>query len=206
MPKKKIQRSSEGVQHGRMLEYIAALTFVTLVLLSLRRPLATVLGVFLSLITVGVAFFSYVILKGRFLKLRARYVLLIVVLAMVAYYATFGIATGDTELLVSLSTALITATSISAVFAVTMYEKISTITIKRKNEFSQEILDINVRLATYPILISVGAVFASILALMFAHSNFRISIFLINATITAVLLTLLTSVALLKEDLLRQLS
>lgn len=203
---KKIQRSNEGVRSGKRLEYVAVLTFLSLVSLSMRSNITLVFGIFLSLFAIALVFYNYHALKSGFLKLRAKYAMLTVVLAVVGYYAAYSIPRGDVTLIVELTTALVTATSISAVFAVNMYEKISSITVRNKHRLSKEILDINIRLATYPILISVGAVFASILALIVANTHFTFSIFLINVTVTSVLLTLITSVALLKEDLLRQLA
>ena len=206
MVKKLIKRSDEAVVSGRRLEAIVVLDMVALVLLSIRSSNEIRIGTLFAVLTICLAFYNYKRLENRFLKLRAKYALLAVVMAIIGYYASYGIVRGDTVLVTSLAQALVTATSISAVFAVAMYEKISNVTILNKNILSKEILDINIRLAIYPILISVGAVFASILALIFARSNFILSVLLINLTVTAVLLTLITSVALLKEDLLRRLA
>jgi hypothetical protein len=206
MAKVKIARSMEGVRSGRYIMYTGVILFLSLLFLSLRSVQGIVLGTFFAAVALLIALYNYTTIKNnRYIKLRAKYLALFAVAAVVGFYASYGIANGDITLVRSLTGALITATSISAVFAVTMYEKLKEITIKNKSSLSREILDLNIRLATYPILISVGAVFASILALTVSGSNFILSIFLINVTITAVLLTLITSVEILKEDIMREL-
>ena len=172
---------------------------------SLRNFDSEVIGAILSLLCLGLAFYNFLSVKDRYVKLRAKYIVGFVALAIVGYYSSFSIANGDVAVVRSLAGALITATSISAVFAVTIYEKVKELTLRHKTRLTKELLDISVRLATYPILVSVVAIFASVLALMFSGTNFVFSILLINTTITFVLLTLIMSVELLKEDLMREL-
>ena len=173
--------------------------------LSLRSFRSTAIGVVLSLLCLGLAFYNFTAAHERFIKLRAKYIVGFVAIAIVGYYASFSIAHGDVTLIRSLASALITATSISAVFAVTIYEKVKELTLRHKRKLTDELLDISIRLATYPILVSIVALFASILALVFSDTNFIFSILLINVTITFVLLTLIMSLELLKEDLMREL-
>ena len=195
----------ERVHAGRRIEFIAVLLLLSMLFLSLRSYRFSVLGAIFSLLCLALAFYNFLVVKDRFLKLRAKYIVGFVALAIVGYYSSFSIANGDVTLIRNLSGSLITATSISAVFAVTIYEKVKELTLRHKTRLTKELLDISVRLATYPILISVVAVFASVLALVFSGSNFVFSVLLINVTITFVLLTLIMSVELLKEDLMREL-
>jgi hypothetical protein len=206
MAKAKISRTLEGVRSGRYIRYSGVFLFLSLILLSLRSGFGIVLGTLFSAISLILAFYNFILIKNnRYIKLRAEYIAWFTVFAIVGFYASYGIVTGDTMLVRSLTGSLVTATSLSAVFAVTVYEKIKDLTIKNKSRLTREILDLNIRLATYPILVSVGAVFTSILALTFSDSNFIFSIFLINVTVTAVLLTLITSVGILKEEIMREL-
>ncbi len=195
----------ERVQAGRRIEFIAILLLLSMLFLSLRSFRSILIGAVFSLICICLAAYNFLVARDRFVKLRAKYIVAFIILAIFGYYASFGIAIGDTTLIRSLAGSLITATSISAVFAVTIYEKVKELTLRHKRRLTQELLDISVRLATYPILVSVVAVFASILALVFSGTNFIFSVFLINVTITFVLLTLMMSVELLKEDLMREL-
>ncbi len=195
----------ERVRAGRRVEFIAALLLLSMVTLSLRSSGFSVLGIISSVLCLALAFYNFLVANDRYIRLRAKYIVGFVALAIFGYYASFSIASGDITLIRSLTGSLITATSISAVFAVTIYEKVKELTLRHRGRMTQELLDISVRLATYPILVSVVAVFASILALIFSGSNFIFSIFLVNITITFVLLALIMSVELLKEDLMREL-
>jgi hypothetical protein len=196
---------SERTSFGTRLELLGILLLIDLVLLSFRNPVIISLGSIISIIIVVIALYSYLLPKNIHMKTRARYMLLFVVLSIFAYYGTHGITKGDTPLMTALGESLVTATSISAVFAGTIYEKMRALTVDHGKKLPKEVVDIVVRLAIYPMVISVIAVFTAILALVFSSSNFIFSIILINATITFVLLTLLTSVELLKEELTRQL-
>jgi hypothetical protein len=195
----------QRIRSGRRSIYIGFLLLLSLVFLSVRIFGSTAIGSLFTLLCLGLAAYNYIIIRDKYLKLRAQYILGFVVLSLFAYYGAFGIAYNDTVLVRSLAGALITATSISAVFAVSIYEKMKEITVKNKHELTKELKDISIRLATYPVLISVAAVFTSIFALVFSDANFIFTVFLINVTITFVLITLMMSVELLKEDLMRQL-
>lgn len=205
MAKRKNSYVQERVGAGRRIIFIGILLLLAMLFLSLRSLPSTAIGVILSLLCLGLAFYNFMTCQDRFIKLRAKYIVGFVALAIVGYYASFSIARGDITLIRSLGSALITATSISAVFAVTIYEKVKELTLRHQRKLTKELLDISIRLATYPILVSIVALFASILSLVFSDTNFIFSILLINITVTFVLLTLTMSLELLKEDLMREL-
>jgi len=205
-PKEPTSMVRQRVNSGRNIESIIALLLFSMLMLSLRNTFGIVLGTLTSLICIGIAIYNFLTSKEPFLKLRAKYIVGMVLLAIIGYYASFRIVNGDITLIRSLASALITATSISAVFAVTIYEKIKELTLKHEGRYQKDIIDISVRLATYPLLISVVAIFSAVLALVVSDTNFLFSVFLINVTITFVLATLIMSVELLKEDLMRELN
>ncbi|MDE1871230.1 MAG: hypothetical protein KGI06_03250 [Candidatus Micrarchaeota archaeon] len=205
---KSINRSGyleERIKSSKQLETIGAFILLDLVLVSLRNPFVTFIGVIVSILILIFAIYSYIGTKSKYLKMRARYMVFFVILALFTYYGSYGIPRGDTALMIAIGESLVTATSISAVFAGTIYEKMKEATITNKHRMPKELIDIVARLAIYPMIISIAAVFTAILALVFSSSHFLFSIILVNLTITSILLALITSVELLKEDLERQL-
>lgn len=207
---KRIERQheyiKERVRAGRDIEIIGAMLMLALLSLSLRNVFANVIGSLLSLFILVFAFYSYKRPRNRYIKMRAKYFFFFALLSIFAYYGSHAIPKGDITLMTSLAGALVTATSISAVFAGTIYEKMKETTLRNRKSMPEEVIDLTVRLAIYPIIISILALFASILALVFSASSFVFSIILVNVAITFVLLALITSVEFLKEDLLRQLN
>lgn len=200
----KIGISAERRASSKRMVYVGIFLGLSLIFLSLRGRFAY-LGPVFSTIAIIITGYSYFSTKNESLKLRAKYMLLFVVLCVISYHASLGIANGNVTLLSSLGATLVEATSISAVFAGTIYEKVRSMAINSKHKLDRELIESMVRVATYPLLISIIAIFCSILSLMESINHFGLSIFLINITITFVLLTLISGVELLKEDLTRQL-
>lgn len=190
---------------SRRVMLMAVFLLLAMIFISVRRPFYIALGVVFSILTIALPLYSLLTAEDIFVRIRIRYVLLFVVLSLTAYFATLGIANGDTALLRTIGSSLITATSIGAVFAGTIYEKVKEKTLVNRGKLSRRSIGISICIAIYPLLVSVIAVFASVMLLILASTNFIFSIFLCNATITAILVTLIMSVELLREDLARQL-
>jgi hypothetical protein len=203
--------ASNGTDDKRVLAISKRLMVLTvflalaMLMVSARSPAYLVGGIFFSALAIAIPLYGVISNRDSFLKVRNRYTLLFVVLCVIAYFSTLGIANGDTTLLRTLGSALITATSISAVFAGTIYEKVREVALLYRKKMDARAIRMSIRLAIYPLLVSIIAVFSSIMLLVLSGSNFVLSVLLCNITITAILLTLLMSVELLREDLTRQL-
>ncbi len=195
---------AERIESGRNAIIIGLALIADLVLFSIRGNLFTSLGVIASLLIVLFGIANYFRASNMYLRMRAKYIMFFIVLSIFTYLGSRTIPPNDAQVMYAIGQSLVTATSISAVFAVTIYEKLQDVTVRNKSRISRELKDIAIRLAVYPILVSVLAVFSSVLILVFS-SSFLFSIILLNITVTFILLTLITSVELLKEDLMRSL-
>jgi hypothetical protein len=201
----KVKEDKRMLAISGKLELMALFLLLAMLAISTQQQAYVGIGIVFSLLAMAIPAYSFLTSRDKYVRIRNRYTLFFIVLCIITYFATLTIKSSDTTLLRTLGSALITATSISAVFAGTIYERIKEISLLYKKKMDAHMIRMSIRLAIYPLLASVVAVLSSILLLILAGSNFFLTVLLCNFTITAVLVTLLMSVEILREDLTRQL-
>lgn len=181
------------------------LTFIAIILISLRSLDSIGWGVIFGFVSLVVAYYSISKVKNIFyLKMRSWYQFAVYLVGLSITLTSLEIPNGDILLIQNIGEALLVATTILIALAPPFYEKVGARLLRNKDKWTDEQKGISASLSVFPMIASIGALLLSVESLMLSTSNFILSVMSINEALFLTFFALIMVTQLLMEDILRQ--